>query len=1190
MVGRRRLAWVVLSISSFLPPAAGVSAQVAEGVEPEPSFLTPSAGPDRAGGPAPSSEARAALREMEHELDAFSTRAAAFDHTVVELGRRELRRRHREVEQDYATRIGAERALETEAREHAIALLERFVDAHPADEPATPDAMLRLGELYAERSLATPDASSPDAPPDYAATIAIYERLLERFPGYANRGAALYVLGYCLDRDGRGEEAIVAWRRALCGGAPSTDDYASCTPVGVSAALAAEMWLRLGGHDFDAPDAGANARAIAAYTRALDGASTRVRSLALYMLAWAHYRDGDYEPAIERFTQLVEDADAGRGASSLRAEAIDYVAIALADDDWNGDRARDTSEGVPSALARATDPALIAQDRPWTIEVLLALGRVAFDEGHYDDASAVLEETVRRFPLDHRVPAALVQLARARDRMGDETGARDARERLAGYTESSSWARHNEAAHPREVAEADRLAREYAALVGLGEAVRCHEHAQSLRTAGNAEAAAAYACAIEGYERYLATHADDPEAYGVSIDLADALFWSGRHEDAARAYEAVRDSAMSDASEATAARMAIEAYRAAIEDAGIAVRTDPPASGQAEVPPLVAAMARARETFLARVPEARDGEHLRGAYTVNQALLLDAYGYRVHARERLTTAFEQGGCGDDAAATYRALRGIVLRADGDERGAETIERLASAYTARHCEDDARTASASGASCDEEACASDALCTARCDLTTLGYRRGLDAYHRAESASEPERTNLYEQAAARLLSEIDRAPDHPDAPSALLVAGDALDRAGHDAAALRVYQRAIDELAPRQPGSPERRAAVDRALALAWLRLGHAAARVFDDEAAARAFGVLSTNERFASSSDPTIVDARTDAEIGLAAAQARSADYLRAAATYERLARAPSSTADEVRLASWEAAEMHFRAHDWASAATAFQAFAERWPDDPDHAVATRACLAEIARARHHHAEERAALAATLDAYRRTQGTAGTPAAALAADAALRIADDHAASFSTYSVDPGAPATMQAYVEALRSQIAGGAARARSASAGYEGIAGYGHAPSTIAALVAQGTIDERLARGTLDAPFVVPRDVARALHGASPDVRAEAEERLRGQVADTLDQAVRPVECRAIARYLLAARVAREATLDDPHVQRALERLATYGEDRIAECVAAEHERDPSFAPYVPGEITRTPRGLDAEPGPSERAPSLAE
>ena len=50
--------------------------------------------------------------------------------------------------------------------------------------------------------------------------------------------------------------------------------------------------------------------------------------------------------------------------------------------------------------------------------------------------------------------------------------------------------------------------------------------------------------------------------------------------------------------------------------------------------------------------------------------------------------------------------------------------------------------------------------------------------------------------------------------------------------------------------------------------------------------------------------------------------------------------------------------------------------------------------------------------------------------------------------------------------------------------------------------------------------------------------------------------------------------SIDDEYTRSAIDRLQAYGDERIAECIAAEQARDPSFAAYQNGEFSRAPRG----------------
>jgi hypothetical protein len=153
----------------------------------------------------------------------------------------------------------------------------------------------------------------------------------------------------------------------------------------------------------------------------------------------------------------------------------------------------------------------------------------------------------------------------------------------------------------------------------------------------------------------------------------------------------------------------------------------------------------------------------------------------------------------------------------------------------------------------------------------------------------------------------------------------------------------------------------------------------------------------------------------------------------------------------------------------------------------------------------------------------------------------------------------------------------------------YGRPTWTIAAFVRQGRVYEILARAILQTPFVMPADLARRVRGASADVREEVRVQVEDRIRQTLDARVRPVECFAIARYALAARAARAGSLDNEYTRIAIDRLQAYGDERIAECIAAEQQRDPSFAAYQPGEFVRARAGRTLPMEPDIAAPSIA-
>src|SRR5205085_2064747 len=75
--------------------------------------------------------------------------------------------------------------------------------------------------------------------------------------------------------------------------------------------------------------------AIAAYRQVLAFPISPYFDKALYKLAWSHYRADEIAEALRRFDELVVFSDAHKAGegSELRAEAMQYLAISLAEPD-----------------------------------------------------------------------------------------------------------------------------------------------------------------------------------------------------------------------------------------------------------------------------------------------------------------------------------------------------------------------------------------------------------------------------------------------------------------------------------------------------------------------------------------------------------------------------------------------------------------------------------------------------------------------------------------------------------------------------------------------------------------------------------------------------------------------------------------------------------------------------------------
>ena len=208
-----------------------------------------------------------------------------------------------------------------------------------------------------------------------------------------------------------------------------------------------------------------------------------------------------------------------------------------------------------------------------------------------------------------------------------------------------------------------------------------------------------YELAARAYRAYIRACPHDPTLCELQYNLADALFWSDHYEEAAQVYADVRDSRLDDRFSSASARRVVESVHRLVEQAQergeLHVRSDPaadvpqpagdpPRVTPIQMPPLVQRLFDARETYLARVPEAQDVERVRAGYEFDDALLLFYYGRWPEARRRFLRIYDERCSGADTNQTgqiaWESLRHMAV-ALGD---AEEAQRLSRQLLSRTC--------------------------------------------------------------------------------------------------------------------------------------------------------------------------------------------------------------------------------------------------------------------------------------------------------------------------------------------------------------------------------------------------------------------------------------------------------------------------------------------------------------------------
>lgn len=251
---------------------------------------------------------------------------------------------------------------------------------------------------------------------NYGQAIALWERLVRDYPDHPSHPNTLYHLAYHRHHDGDDPAAVHALRLLLCPETATEPRYRACRPLPSGAqghardayhALHAYAWILLGDIHFDT--IGQLPAAAAAYARAASDIRLPVQVAAVYKRAWSLYRMDDYPGAIAGFDQLLRlarntgqtgsAAEVAESARQVRAEAVQYMAIAFVDTWQLGDQMTDQVTGTrpsPSALAER-----YFGDRRHSIEardVFAALGDVLADMMAWPQAGEAWERALAIAP------------------------------------------------------------------------------------------------------------------------------------------------------------------------------------------------------------------------------------------------------------------------------------------------------------------------------------------------------------------------------------------------------------------------------------------------------------------------------------------------------------------------------------------------------------------------------------------------------------------------------------------------------------------------------------------------------------------------------------------------------------------------------------------------------------------------
>jgi len=523
------------------------AAKEEEDAKPPEETLAPSLGDDA------TEEERAALKEYQKAFSRYRQESDDYQKTVDGIVESKYRQRVAQVQKTYNRQIDELTAVERQRRNNAIAAFKSFIARYPNDPAYTPDALFRLAELQFEKAnddflladeafqealVQYENGKIPDMPTearrDYGPTMATFQKLITDWPDYRFLDGARYLLAYCKLQEGQDEEA--------------KDILMTLIAEHPESEFIPEAWIRIGEYYFDINDL---ASAQLAYAEAMKFPESRFYDKALYKLAWTYYRQDNFDEAIVRFKELVEYSDAqeaktGRSGSVLRSEAVQYIAISLAEADWDGDGITDDVFGLPRAQL------YIKGEKEYEREVLSQLSEYLFENNFFDETIQVVRYTLATFP-DHPLnPQLHEQMVLAMFRADDMNSAFEERRQLGEfYGPGSDWYGKQEIAG--EV-EAMRYASTLVKDNLIQSATWFHEQAQKERdeaivnedSAMLASSKRKYELASKTYAEFLKKHPNDKDAFQWNYYYAETLFYSEQFLAAYEQYRAVREMDLRD--------------------------------------------------------------------------------------------------------------------------------------------------------------------------------------------------------------------------------------------------------------------------------------------------------------------------------------------------------------------------------------------------------------------------------------------------------------------------------------------------------------------------------------------------------------------------------------------------------------------------------------------------------------------
>ncbi|MES1982057.1 MAG: tetratricopeptide repeat protein [Pseudomonadota bacterium] len=422
--------------------------------------------------------------------------------------------------------------------------LDKALQASQRFLEGTPEAMHRLADFKFQRASGAGSAAARKAQSaEINEAIALYKKVLDKYPKYQRRDQVLYQLSHAYDEVGDEDEAIKVINRII-------KEYPNSPNIEEFQYRKAEYYFNRQNYK----------EAEIAYKALVDaGAKSPFYEPALYKLAWSLFKQERYADALQQYFALI-DYKASTGYNAERA-SVKPDEKQRVDDTYRAINLAFSYLGGGDAVSEYFDK---HGKRPDEITIYNNLGEYYLGKQRYDDAAKSYKAFVKRNPYDKLAPQFDMRVGDAYKKGGFSKLVIEAnKEFVTTYgLKSEYWKRFDLKLYPEVVAYVKTNLKELAKYY--------HSLYQDKTLAKDKDSNAQEA--VKWYRAYLAAFPAEPDSAAINLQMAQLLLENKQFDQAALEYERIAKEYPTSEKTAEAAYAAIYARRESLASAPQAER------------------------------------------------------------------------------------------------------------------------------------------------------------------------------------------------------------------------------------------------------------------------------------------------------------------------------------------------------------------------------------------------------------------------------------------------------------------------------------------------------------------------------------------------------------------------------------------------------------------------------------------